>query len=358
MMTVTLTLVAGEFFVRLTVAEETFWPISNIYSTSKIQGLYYTYKPDYNGIAFGVDLKTNSLGFRGPEWSKEKGSAVFRIALIGDSHAFGYGVPYESSVGEVLASILRNCYRTPVEVLNFGVNGYNSRQQRAVFQHLALGFNPDLVVLMPSSNDHKPALLVDREGWLHHDGGKSNPKSRIVDKSIEEVVINNPVRWISKSQLWRFLTLIRKRQQVQGEKRTAPEYKAEEIPGNHWMNPVSPGPVSTRLNETVYHPIEAILAHADSYDIPTIIAPFAGPIDYRVMFKTLERDHDIAIVELLTLFPEAHNWAEVTEKFGLGWDNHLNAIAHRRYAEGIAQTIETQPSLPTCARGSSPLELQ
>ena len=342
LLTVTVTLVAGEVLVRLIVPEETFWPVSNIYQTSEIRGVLYTYKRNYDRVAFGVALETNSLGFRGPEWSKEKPPGIFRIALIGDSHAFGYGVPYESSVGEVLATILKERYGTSVEVLNFGVNGYNSEQQQTVLKHLALGYDPDMVILMPTSNDHEPPLKVDQEGWLHWDGKSSNTESRIMDKSMQRVKNEDLRYWVSKSRLILYLLLIYERQQLQAQAQTEREFTPKKIPDRHWMNPVPPGPVSARLTETVYQPMVAMLTQIKARNIPVIVAPFAGQLDYRRMFQILERDHNVPIVELLARFPEARNWEEVIAKFGLGWDNHLNAVAHRRYAQGLAEAIETQ----------------
>lgn len=337
------TLSLCEILVRMFVPKETFWPVSNIYQTSAIPGIFYTYKPNYNGVAFGVDLKTNSMGFRGPEWSMEKNPTIFRIVLIGDSHAFGYGVPYKNSVGEVIANILKEKYRRPVEVLNFGVNGYNGLQEKAILEHLALDYDPDMVVLIPSNNDHEASLKTDEDGWLHWDGESLNSYSRMKDKSIDKLKPEAPSYWLAKSHFFLFLKLILMKQQLQTDAQTERDYIEEkEVAASNWLDyQVAPGPISDRIDKTVYQPLVAILTQLKKRNIPVIVAPFAQTNDYRSMFETLKRDFSVPVVELLSLFPEAHNWDELQAKFSLGWNNHLNIVAHRRFAEGIIEAIET-----------------
>src|SRR5262249_304618 len=93
----------AEAAIRLTISERTFWPVSNIFRAVETPGVGYTLIPNLRATAFGVDLSTNHWGFRGPEWSVIKEAGTFRIALIGDSHAFGYGVPFSQTVGERLS---------------------------------------------------------------------------------------------------------------------------------------------------------------------------------------------------------------------------------------------------------------
>ena len=74
-------------------------------------------KANYAGTAFGAGLVTNSRGFRGPEWPVEKPAGTFRVALIGCSHAFGFGVEFEQTMGDLLATRLRRRLQRAVEVI-------------------------------------------------------------------------------------------------------------------------------------------------------------------------------------------------------------------------------------------------
>ena len=67
--------------------------------------------------------KINSQGMRDYEYPYQKGKDVFRIAVLGCSRTYGYGVNMEETYSKVLESMLNEKHKK-VEVLNFGVNGY------------------------------------------------------------------------------------------------------------------------------------------------------------------------------------------------------------------------------------------
>ena len=48
-----------------------------------------------------TDISTNSLGFRGPQWLETPTEGP-RVMLLGDSQVFGYGVPFEETMGPKL----------------------------------------------------------------------------------------------------------------------------------------------------------------------------------------------------------------------------------------------------------------
>lgn len=344
-------LAVAEVMVRLTIPEETFWPVSNIYQPAELDELVYTYRPNFEGVAFGVDLKTNSLGFRSHEWSLEKASGTFRIALIGDSHAFGFGVPSKSIMPTVLTELLEERYGAPTEILNFGVNGYNTFQQLAALRELALDYAPDMVILLPANNDHKPPLRADDDGWLHWDGEGGNERSRMVDKSIEEVQVDEVSWWMDKSRLFLYLKLLQKRQefadQTQEQRQASEEHST--ATGKDWMGEFPPGPVSERLAETVHVPFSDMLDAIEARDLPVILASFCGSTDYRQLFQIYEQERGVPVLELLTLFPETTSWEDLTKQFGLGWDDHLNAAAHRRWAVALDAMIAERGFHPKAA---------
>ncbi|MDG1905361.1 MAG: hypothetical protein P8I38_07020 [Arenicella sp.] len=343
-----LAIAISEVTIRVLVPEETFWPISNIYHKSTNDDVVYTNRPNFRGTAFGVSLETNELGFRGENWSKQKSPEVFRIVLIGDSHAFGFGVEFKDTVGEALERILNSKNNASVEVLNFGVNGYNALQLKAVFNDIALSYQPDLVLLLPTSNDHNPALRVNDDGWLHWDGNPGNDRSRIVDKSISKTKHGDSPGILKNSHLYLYLKLQLKRRAGGNDHEVEKDQiddSSQSKPG--WMASFPSGPVSERLQTTVYEPLHDILTTLDEKNIPVVIASYSSHLDYRQMLRILEQQFDVPHVELLTLFPEAKNFSELVAKFGLDWDSHLNAVAHKRWAEAIAQKIQDNSLLPS-----------
>jgi hypothetical protein len=103
----------------------------------------------------GVLNKINSLGMRGPEIEETKTSGTFRVLAIGDSFTFGIGVRDEDTFVRRLEKQL-NAQNTPgvkYEVLNTGIEGYNTRDEIITLEHRWLKLQPDLVLITFYLND-------------------------------------------------------------------------------------------------------------------------------------------------------------------------------------------------------------
>ena len=304
-----------------------------IYQASDIPGARYTMIPSLDTHALGADLRTNALGFRGPAWSADKPDGGLRIALIGDSHAFAFGVPYEESVGEVLAQLLRERLARPVEVMNFGVSGYNARQQLAVLRAVALGFAPDVVVLMPCNNDDEPGLFVSASGHL-------------VAQADAEVVAPLVRPLAGRSALVAAAARVAKRLAARAAAAPVPAVPAPPAPLPATASAALPGAevrreeaVPAALDAAVGAPLREMISASRAAGARVVLASFAGPLDWRRMFQQTAREQQVPLVELLELFPEARGWDDLLEKFGLGWDPHLGPEAHRRWAYALADVV-------------------
>jgi lysophospholipase L1-like esterase len=93
-----------------------------------------------------------------------KGKEEFRILALGDSIAFGWGVPQDQIFPVRLEQLLQSRLGRPVRVINSGVGGYNTVQELAYFKQEGITFQPDLVVLTYVENDidETPPLRVDQ----------------------------------------------------------------------------------------------------------------------------------------------------------------------------------------------------
>lgn len=96
-------------------------------------------------------ITSNSDGFRGRDVGK-KSPAVLRVAAIGDSSTFGWGVDPEYTYQELLAKRLSSGLRK-AEVLNFGMPGTGSRHGVAVFKHYVAPLSPDVLIVSFGAND-------------------------------------------------------------------------------------------------------------------------------------------------------------------------------------------------------------
>lgn len=100
-----------------------------------------------------VVYRVNALGLRGPETRIEKPPGTRRVAVLGDSIAFGYWVEGKDAFPQQLEALLGPLGEGPVEVLDFGVPGYNLDQQIEVLRSKALAFSPDVVAVAFCLND-------------------------------------------------------------------------------------------------------------------------------------------------------------------------------------------------------------
>jgi lysophospholipase L1-like esterase len=82
-----------------------------------------------------------------------------RVAVLGDSTAFGWGLEYEASYPEVFRSRMETLSGKAIELRNYAVPAYNSKQESRLFTHRVLrSYSPDLVILGYDHNDPEPAL--------------------------------------------------------------------------------------------------------------------------------------------------------------------------------------------------------
>jgi lysophospholipase L1-like esterase len=102
-----------------------------------------------------VLYRVNALGLRGPETTLRKPPGVRRVAVLGDSIAFGYWVAEDDGLARQLEDLLDPAGSAAgrVEVLNFGVPGYNLDQDTEALRAKAFDFSPDAVVVAFCLND-------------------------------------------------------------------------------------------------------------------------------------------------------------------------------------------------------------
>jgi len=95
---------------------------------------------DFEGVAH-----INALGMRGPDVSIDKGKK-YRIAVIGSSYVYGWGVNDEECWVRLLENNLRKA-GVDAEALNLGRNGANVAQYRSLAIEAIPVLKPDLVIV-------------------------------------------------------------------------------------------------------------------------------------------------------------------------------------------------------------------
>lgn len=131
---------------------------------SRWPDVVYELRPSVQGRFIDCSYRSSALGLRDSETQIAKPPDTFRIALLGDSFSFGWGVEVEQSIAHLLESQLADAAGgRSVEVLNFSVPGYNTAIEAACLEHKALAFEPDLVLVQYFQNDEYLPVFVLEE---------------------------------------------------------------------------------------------------------------------------------------------------------------------------------------------------
>jgi hypothetical protein len=111
----------------------------------------------------GFWFSNNDLGYRERQFSRDKAGSTVRVAVCGDSHAFGVGVDQKQRVSEVLEPALQKIVENPIEVLNLAFSGL-TLDYYSECHEVALAIEADItVVLAYAGNDFAELLSPRRE---------------------------------------------------------------------------------------------------------------------------------------------------------------------------------------------------
>jgi hypothetical protein len=114
---------------------------------SENQKLVYELNKNYAEI--------NSFGMRDEEFDIDSIRDLYKIAVIGDSHAYSSMVKNmaETFPAQLEKYLNKIVGQRTVKVLNFGVPGYNTAQELEILKTKALIFEPRMVILQYFIND-------------------------------------------------------------------------------------------------------------------------------------------------------------------------------------------------------------
>jgi hypothetical protein len=112
-----------------------------------------------------IQGRLNSDGWRDHDWPSPKPLHSIRVAVLGDSFVSAYQVEAESTFVEISEKRLEKDLGVPVEIMNFGRDGFTTTEEFLVLSRDVLRFSPDLVVLFfyPENdiNDASRPLTMD-----------------------------------------------------------------------------------------------------------------------------------------------------------------------------------------------------
>lgn len=106
----------------------------------------------------------NTHGYNERELPIEKPAGTFRVAALGDSVTHGAFVPPDQAWPRALENQLHEAGHPQVQVLNFGVLGYDVECIAAQLEARVADWKPDLVIYGFYVNDPMPTEMVDLDG--------------------------------------------------------------------------------------------------------------------------------------------------------------------------------------------------
>lgn len=94
-----------------------------------------------------IEVRTNSLGYRGPEVAMPKPADTYRIVILGDETILAPETPEEDHFILQLAALLHERTRLKIDVVNAGIPGACPLTEFLAFKQKLLAVQPDLVLL-------------------------------------------------------------------------------------------------------------------------------------------------------------------------------------------------------------------
>ena len=99
-------------------------------------------------------ININSDGFRGPDITINKPDETYRIMLLGGSSAFGMGsTSDETTISGFLQKKFEDNNINNIQIINAGVGGTISYEEKYYAENFLMRFNPDLFLIYDGGND-------------------------------------------------------------------------------------------------------------------------------------------------------------------------------------------------------------
>jgi GDSL-like lipase/acylhydrolase family protein len=255
------------------------------------EGQVYELKPGRRWVFKGVEVTTDRSGCRCADWQAqrtlEKPEGARRVLVLGDSVAFGWGVPFDSLFTTRLEEQLNASSGVRrIEVFNCAVPSYNAAQEAALLEHVGLRMLPDLVLIAYTLNDDDPPEFSDPKG------------------------LAALIRWSRLLQL------------------------GHEVAEARWLGPLRVRGAFARV---------ARLAAAGGFRVAVTVYPQTIPDADAELPRTEARSHGFAYVDLYGPFQDyyrAHGLKGIEDLYVAPGDPHPGAQGHRLMTESLRPALE------------------
>jgi lysophospholipase L1-like esterase len=296
-------------------------------------------RPGQGTYTIDKPVRTNSFGFRSPEFDPHRSGKGLRVLCLGDSNTFGNGVSQDETYPAQLQMLLASRISgAAAEAINAGIGGYGTTQEVDLLTRMAPLLSPDVVTIGFYLNDLGDAVRDNLE---------------ILDETGEEKRLGfkrfTPYRLIYLLKRSRLVTLVywRFRLLRSGSERdplhqvllgrTPPAYEES------WR----------RIEDALSRARD--LARARGFRLIVFPVPTGQEFledrleeQYRSRFITLAERLGI---EHFDPTPRMKALGGSFERYFITWDGHINARTHRLIAASLYEMLA--PAIPE-ARAAGP----
>jgi hypothetical protein len=160
---------------------------------------------------FRNQIIINDQGLRDKDYNYDNPEDTIRIAVLGDSFTFGYGVEMEESYPKIFEETVNQKIMGEIEVINFGVPGYGTDDSLLMLSEKAVRYNPDIILLAFDGQTDLSENLYSEVYTMENDALVRNP--------IRPVTISLKIRNFlsSKLHLYNLINLILQNYKSQGK---------------------------------------------------------------------------------------------------------------------------------------------
>jgi len=114
----------------------------------------YDITNDQELIPYDIELKFNSDGFRGDEFSEEKPSNVYRIFMVGGSTMLGAATTNDTTISSIMQKMFDlEKMDKEIEVVNAGISGNTVVSEYDFIKSKIVNYDPDLIIMYDGWND-------------------------------------------------------------------------------------------------------------------------------------------------------------------------------------------------------------
>lgn len=250
----------------------------------------------------GAILSTNSLGMRDQEYTVAKPANTRRIAVVGSSRTMGEGVNDGQTFEALMENALNQSGDVPVEVLNFGVAGYDAFQKQMMLEKIVPDFDADVVLHIAHNND------LDLGRRLARFVGQEQIPYQFMKDMIAE---SGATADMERDQIERLL-----------------KPYASEMVGKIYQQFVD----EARNQGAV--PVWVFLPSAQSYP---------EPLPEGTELRRLAEQAGFLVIDLY----DVYNGYELDRIWIAPWDNHPNALGHQLISDQLLENLSKFPQVQT-----------